>query len=303
MKPEFTVLMSNYNNERYIAEAIESVIAQTFTEWELIIVDDCSTDDSIKTIKPYLKDKRVKLYRNRSNKGFSHTLKKAIKKSKTEILGILDSDDTLKKEALKIMYNSHLRHPECGLIYSQYVFCNKDMIPLKKGHSAKIPKNDSNINHFCVGPFRTLKETHYQKTGGLDEELSSAQDHDLTFKMEEVSKLFFTDKILYNYRIHRESMSYRLRGRETDYRYRYLATYNAYQRRLNKEIPSITKEKAAETMYKAAMIEKKKKGSKTLEYLEKAMKLSPIKGCDGVPNKIEKSKKTPNAKKGQKTIF
>ncbi|MCK4785888.1 MAG: glycosyltransferase, partial [Desulfobacteraceae bacterium] len=58
-KPEISILMANYNNGKYIAEAIRSVLDQTFKDWELLIVDDCSTDNSIEIIGPYLKDRRI----------------------------------------------------------------------------------------------------------------------------------------------------------------------------------------------------------------------------------------------------
>ena len=57
----FSLLMTNYNNEKYIEEAINSVISQTYSNWELIIVDDCSTDNSIQIITPYLRNKKIKL--------------------------------------------------------------------------------------------------------------------------------------------------------------------------------------------------------------------------------------------------
>ena len=57
----FSILMANFNNANYIETAINSVLKQTYTNWELVIVDDCSGDESIKLIKPYLRDKRIKL--------------------------------------------------------------------------------------------------------------------------------------------------------------------------------------------------------------------------------------------------
>lgn len=56
----FSILMANYNNARYIEESIKGVISQTYSNWELIIVDDFSTDDSISRIQPFLKDKRIR---------------------------------------------------------------------------------------------------------------------------------------------------------------------------------------------------------------------------------------------------
>jgi glycosyltransferase involved in cell wall biosynthesis len=66
-KSKFSVLMANYNNSKYIAEAINSILNQTFKDWELVIVNDCSTDNSLNIIKPYLKDERIRLIKNKVN--------------------------------------------------------------------------------------------------------------------------------------------------------------------------------------------------------------------------------------------
>jgi hypothetical protein len=74
IKPQFSVLMANYNNGRYIDEAIRSVLAQSFAVWELIIVDDGSKDDSLKRIEQYLKDPRIRLYAKEKNEGYTNAL-------------------------------------------------------------------------------------------------------------------------------------------------------------------------------------------------------------------------------------
>ena len=61
----FSILMANYNKAAYVGEAIESVLEQSWSKWELIIVDDCSTDDSVEIIKKYLSDRRIKLFKNK----------------------------------------------------------------------------------------------------------------------------------------------------------------------------------------------------------------------------------------------
>ena len=71
----FSVFIANYNNERYIATAIESIISQTYKNWELVIVDDGSTDNSIQVVEPYLKDKRIKLIALKKNFGVGYSKK------------------------------------------------------------------------------------------------------------------------------------------------------------------------------------------------------------------------------------
>ena len=72
--PLFSVLISNYNNGQYLQETIESVKAQDYTNWEIIIVDDLSTDNSIEIYKKYANDNRIKIYYNTENKGVTYTV-------------------------------------------------------------------------------------------------------------------------------------------------------------------------------------------------------------------------------------
>ena len=76
-KSPFSVLIANYNNAKYIKKAIESVLKQTYKNWEIVIVDDASTDNSLEVIRPYLKDKRIKLVKHKENQGWE-TLEDAI---------------------------------------------------------------------------------------------------------------------------------------------------------------------------------------------------------------------------------
>lgn len=97
MEPLVSIITPLYNSEKYIAETIESVLAQTYSNWEMIIVDDCSKDNSTKIVEEYQKkDRRIKLYRNEINKGVSYTRNRAIDLSQGKYIAFLDSDDLWK---------------------------------------------------------------------------------------------------------------------------------------------------------------------------------------------------------------
>ena len=101
MKPRFSILMCNYNKSRYIDDAIRSVLAQTFADWELIFVDDASNDGSLDRIKPYLSDPRIRLYAKDVNSGYTRSLIYGLSKVASPLVGILDSDDALVPEAIE----------------------------------------------------------------------------------------------------------------------------------------------------------------------------------------------------------
>ena len=274
-KYKFSILMANYNNGQYIGEAIQSVLNQTFKEWELVIIDDCSTDNSVEIIKTYLNDKRIRFIRNKNNRGYTNTLKRLIYESKSEIVGILDSDDVLTRDAIEVIYDSHIKNPDCGFIYSQFMYCDGKLNPEKKGYCKSIPPGKSNLHCNCVSAFRTFKKKDYFKTEGFDEEILYAEDKDIIFKMEEVTKLLFVDKILYKARFLPNSQGHHPVKKQISFVSFSLARYKAFKRRVNTNIPNLKAQEISKELYYAAALCTKLKDLKKLSYfLSRAIKLN-----------------------------
>ncbi|MBC8034682.1 MAG: glycosyltransferase, partial [Chitinophagaceae bacterium] len=95
-----SILVANYNNSRYLENAISSVYAQTYSNWEIILIDDGSKDEFEEVIKRYSNDARIKVFRNGKNIGCASTKKNCIERSSGEVLAFLDPDDSLAPEAL-----------------------------------------------------------------------------------------------------------------------------------------------------------------------------------------------------------
>ena len=87
-------MMANYNNGRYIEAAIESVQRQTFADWELVIVDDASGDDSLQRIQTLLADTRIKLFVRPANGGYTKALIFGLEQARSALIGVFDSDDS-----------------------------------------------------------------------------------------------------------------------------------------------------------------------------------------------------------------
>ena len=114
--PLVSILMTAYNREKYIAEAIESVLASTYTNFELIIVDDCSNDKTVEIAKWYEKsDNRIKVYINEKNIGDYPNRNKAAGYATGKYLKYVDSDDMIYKETLATMVGLMEKYPEAGL--------------------------------------------------------------------------------------------------------------------------------------------------------------------------------------------
>src|SRR3990172_12530717 len=103
--PVITVLMSAYNAEKYLREAIESILNQTFKDFEFIIINDCSTDKTKKIIEEYAnKDARIKLINNATNLGLTKSLNIGLKEARGEYVARLDADDVALPERLEKQY-------------------------------------------------------------------------------------------------------------------------------------------------------------------------------------------------------
>ena len=235
----FSILIANYNNSTYIEEAINSVINQTFTKWELIIVDDHSFDNSIEKISPYLKDNNnIKLIQNKKNLGVGASKKIAAENANNQILGILDADDKLHERALERMVEAYQKFPEHGLIYSTMWNCDSNLTNCKidKTLGPIIPEKTS-IFQPKISHFKTFRRDEYLKTSGYDPRLKKGVDRDIIFKLEEICNLKFIDDPLYYYRQHPGGIS---QGKNAFLSrvYCYIVKCKTYRRRLNTNLPN-----------------------------------------------------------------
>jgi len=115
-----SIIMPCYNAERYIAQSIESVLAQTYGNWELLITDDCSSDKSVEIIKKYCdKDNRINLLVSEKNQGIAKTRNLSIERAKGRFVAFLDSDDVWKSEKLEKQINFMLEN-DVAFTYSSY---------------------------------------------------------------------------------------------------------------------------------------------------------------------------------------
>lgn len=205
MNPLFSILIANYNNGPYLQEAIDSVLAQTYANWEVILVDDKSTDESAAIYGKYAADSRFKVYYNEVNRGCGYTKRRCAELATGELCGFLDPDDALLPEALETMVRAHAGHPECSLIYSTCYRYSGD-------RTAEMPvwdfigpiPEDSDFLIYrkkLVSHFVSFKRAAYLRTGGIDPTLEAAVDRDLYYNLEEQGALLHIPKPLYLYRI------------------------------------------------------------------------------------------------------
>jgi glycosyltransferase involved in cell wall biosynthesis len=208
--PKITILIANYNNGHFFTDCFNSLITQTEQNWEAIVIDDCSTDNSVDIIKNLIKeDKRFRFYVNEKNIGYQKTLIRGIELSNAAVFGRLDPDDALKPNAIEVSIKTHEENPNAGLVYSNFIFCDKDLKENKIFECTPIKNQDYNFLNFdaTISHFATFKKKYYQLTTGIDPFIKRAEDQDIYMKMCEVAPVVHINEALYLYRVHAGGVS------------------------------------------------------------------------------------------------
>ena len=135
-----SIIMPSWNTANFIAESIQSVINQTYTNWELLIVDDCSTDNTDEVVASF-KDKRIRYFKNKKNSGAALTRNKAMRKAQGEWIAFLDSDDLWMPEKLE----------------RQIDFMKKNGYTFSYTEYEKIDEEDNPLNIYVTGPISVNK--------------------------------------------------------------------------------------------------------------------------------------------------
>ena len=131
------IIMPNYNKSKFLREAINSVLAQTHKNWRLYIVDDHSSDNSSKVLKKYIKNKKIRIFFLKNNKGPSFCRNLGLKKSNSKYIAFLDSDDYWKKNKLKNQLNF--------MVKNNYPFTFTDYVPIFQSKNSKRILKRTNI--------------------------------------------------------------------------------------------------------------------------------------------------------------
>ena len=199
--PVFSILCTNFNNAVYIRTMVDSVLAQTYPNWELIFVDDGSSDESVSIISEY-SDPRIRTIFYQQNQGAGAAAENAALMSRGSILGRLDSDDALKPDAISVMIQAHHSHPDVSLITSQVISCSQDLVPSDPSWytNKPVPPGSCILKNPTVGHFATFKRSAYTKCGGFNRTLKRAVDLDLYLKLEETGRILAIPNKLYLYR-------------------------------------------------------------------------------------------------------
>jgi len=210
--PKVTVIIPCYNREKYIKDTIESVLAQTYPNLEIVAVDDGSKDNSRRILESLGKKIRVLEHPGRVNKGQSAAINLGIHSTKSEYIAILDSDDLFAPEKIERQVEFLKKNPKFGVVYSNgyYIdqYGNKLFRFYPDDHVELSDPERILLDCYFLLPNNSLvRRKVFEQVGGFDESLRSAQDHDMAIRVGEKTRIGFINEDLFFYRRHSDSIS------------------------------------------------------------------------------------------------
>ncbi|WP_288447466.1 glycosyltransferase [uncultured Chryseobacterium sp.] len=207
---KFSILIANYNNGKYFKECCHSLINQTYRNWEAVIIDDASTDNSVEIIESLIKnDCRFKLYQNDTNQGCGFTKAACMQYAQGDLCAYLDPDDALYPEALEKTAEEFIHKKDLAAVYSQMKLCDENLNPVSTYAGTKQIYNNRYFFNYPiqVAHFFAFKRETYLRTRGINPYLKNAVDQDLYLKILEQGEVKHLKEPLYLYRIHSHGIS------------------------------------------------------------------------------------------------
>lgn len=200
--------MSVYNSEKYLSEAIDSILNQTFRDFEFLIINDGSKDSSLEIIKSY-NDKRIRLI-SRENKGLVYSLNEGINKAKGLYIARQDSDDISVKDRLAKEVEYLENNPKIGLVGSNYSIINiKGKILATTNvftHPIDLRLTQITCNQFGHGSIMARKKI-LQECNGYDSSVGHVEDYDLWTRISRIADIANIEEPLYLYRTNPEGIT------------------------------------------------------------------------------------------------
>lgn len=214
-QPLVTIVVPAYNSEKYIAQTIESVLAQNVKEWELIVVDDGSKDNTRQIVEKYMrKDSRIILLTQKANLGVSIARNKGLQLAKGVYISFLDSDDVYRKDYIEKMLQTYQQHSKVSIVFCGYKHFQTPQEIAKldskgvTGRFVNFIKHISKVKGAYVGmAFMYKKSVLKSKSLIFHEQTNNFEDIEFILKATYSEKVAYIPTPLYFYRKHAESVS------------------------------------------------------------------------------------------------
>jgi len=187
----FSVIIPTYNRLELLKRAVDSVLNQTFQEFEIIIVDDCSSDGTWEWLKS-IDNPKINFIKNTNNKGISYNRNIAVKKSKFNYIALLDDDDVWLENHLNIIFKNIKMYPEATLYCNSYIINYGDKKEYAIHDNPFLFKSITKFSGFkcfknkhmlCAPSASVFEKNKFNELGGFDEDLTYTEDIDLLIRI------------------------------------------------------------------------------------------------------------------------
>ena len=211
MNDLISIVLPVYNGAKYLRESLDSVLAQTYTNWELLIVDDCSKDETPDIAQEYAqRDSRIRYYRNEENLRLPRNLNKGFSLTRGDYLTWTSDDNRYRPEALEKMYQALQENANAQLVYASYdvIDENDNLIETyiaKKGSIKRL------VGFNTVGACFLYTRKAYEAVGDYDHEMILVEDYDYWQRIAMRFKTVTVEQILYDYRRHSGALTSTMR--------------------------------------------------------------------------------------------
>lgn len=214
MTPRVSVVIPVFNRERYVGATITSVLEQTYSDVEILAVDDGSTDGSREVLNSFGHRIRVLEHPGRANRGQSASLNLGLREARGEYVGMLDSDDLWLPRKLELQVGYLDSHPDVGLVYGNgWAIDEHDRKLYPIYEPAHVESSDPCrviLDCYFLVPNNSLvRRSVVERAGPFDENLRAAQDHDMAIRIAEITRLAYINEPVFCYRRHPDSISAR----------------------------------------------------------------------------------------------
>lgn len=217
--PELTVAMPAYNTGKYIAEAIESVLAQEEIDFEFIVVDDGSTDNTVDVVNSFT-DPRIKLIRNSTNMGYPYCHNLIIRQSQSPFIAHVDSDDIVLPGAFHKLVNRLKKSPDVGQVHCYYFNVNENGkfkgLPRRRFLQRLFKHGDPAIDYkrelvywgSVNNGLRTYRRDVFDVVGTFNEPMKRGIDHEMALRLIDKFEIGLVPEFLYVRRLRNASLSH-----------------------------------------------------------------------------------------------
>lgn len=203
-----SIVMPSYNSERFIAESIKSVQSQTYGDWELLVVDDCSTDDTVSVVEAMAnEDQRILVFSNERNSGAACSRNRALREAKGDWVAFLDSDDLWAPEKLERQL-TFMRDSGCSFSYTEYETIDEGGKPLGRRCSGPTRITRSGMRRYCWPGCLTVMYDRHEVGLVQIADLKKHNDYAMWLKASDKADCLLLPEVLGRYRVRLSSVSH-----------------------------------------------------------------------------------------------